>query len=234
MNTEDPRSKAIRYLKQQRDFGVSEIIFTPVTGITAPGHDAETEKKSGRPRLVQLYESTKECLNCPLGHARTKYVFGAGNPDADLMFIGEAPGHDEDMQGIPFVGRAGQLLTKMIEAMGLKREQVFIANILKCRPPNNRDPNTEEVTACISILKKQIEIIRPRFICMLGRIAAQTLLATDSTLGKLRGTLHDWNGSKVLVTYHPSALLRNPNWKKPAWEDLQLLMQMMKISGKDV
>lgn len=138
------------------------------------------------------------------------------------MFIGEAPGADEDAQGVPFVGRAGQLLTRMIEAIKFKRSEVYIGNILKCRPPNNRDPKPEEIEMCEPILLRQIDIIRPKIICALGRISGQTLLRTKATLGALRGKVHDYHGVKFIVTYHPAALLRNPNWKKFAWEDLKM------------
>jgi uracil-DNA glycosylase len=163
------------------------------------------------------------CVRCALGSTRTNFVFGVGNPDADIMFVGEAPGADEDAQGIPFVGRAGQLLTKMIEAMKLSRDDVYIANILKCRPPNNRNPMPAEVSTCIPYLKHQIELLQPRFICALGRVAAQTLLETNEGLGRLRGKPHRFQGVPVVVTYHPAALLRNPNWKRPAWDDLRQL-----------
>jgi uracil-DNA glycosylase family 4 len=164
-----------------------------------------------------------ECMACPLGKSRTRFVFGAGRPDADLMFIGEAPGADEDQQGEPFVGAAGQLLTKIIEAMQLSRDQVYICNILKCRPPNNRDPQAAEIETCEPYLQRQIELIQPRIICTLGRIAAQVLLRTQTSMGKLRGTLHSYQGIPVIATYHPAALLRNPQWKRPTWEDMKWL-----------
>jgi len=225
MTDNNRTSLALQYLRQQQEFGINEIILEPKTT------DIEKNKIDARPALVELYNQVKDCQNCVLGSTRTNFVFGAGNPNAELMFIGEAPGRDEDLQGIPFVGAAGKLLTKMIEAMGLKREDVFIANILKCRPPNNRDPMPKEMTACNSILMQQISIIKPTYICALGRIAAQSLLDTKTPLGKLRGSFHEWNGIRLLVTYHPSALLRNPNWKKPAWEDLQILMKELGLKG---
>ncbi len=150
-------------------------------------------------------------------------VFGEGNPQAELLFVGEAPGADEDLQGRPFVGRAGQLLTKMIEAIGLSREKVYIGNILKCRPPGNRDPLPSEVALCRPYLDQQMEMIDPKVVCALGRIAAQTLLDTSRSLGELRGLVHPFRGRKLLVTYHPAALLRNPHLKRPAWDDLKLL-----------
>ena len=181
------------------------------------------EQTIARKNLQELYDAVRDCLQCPLGKGRTNLVFGEGNPDADIMFIGEAPGADEDAQGKPFVGRAGKLLTRMIEGMKLHREDVYIGNILKCRPPNNRDPQANEIEMCEPILIRQIKIIKPKIICALGRISGQTLLRTKSTLGSLRGTVHDYHGVKFIVTYHPAALLRNPNWKKPAWEDLKLV-----------
>lgn len=162
------------------------------------------------------------CLKCPLGKTRTNFVFGVGNPHADVVVVGEAPGADEDAQGEPFVGRAGQLLNKILDAIQFKREEVFICNILKCRPPNNRDPLPEEIELCEPYLWKQLEIIKPKMILCLGRIAGQALLKTNDTLTALRGKFFDYRGIHLMVTYHPAALLRNPNWKKPAWEDVQM------------
>jgi DNA polymerase len=172
--------------------------------------------------LADLNNQICGCLKCPLGNTRTNFVFGVGNPNADVVVIGEAPGADEDAQGEPFVGRAGQLLNKILEAIKFKREEVFICNILKCRPPNNRDPLPEEIEMCEPYLWKQLEIIKPKMILCLGRIAGQSLLKTNDTLTSLRGKFFDYRGIKLMVTYHPAALLRNPNWKKPAWEDVQL------------
>ncbi len=176
--------------------------------------------------LGELYEAIKDCHRCPLGDTRTHLVFGDGNENADLMLIGEAPGRDEDLSGVPFVGRAGQLLNKILEAIRFKREEVYIANIVKCRPPNNRDPLPSEVEKCEPYLKKQIDIIRPKFILALGRIAGQTLLRTNASLTQLRGKVHNYHGIKLIVTYHPAALLRNPHWKRPAWEDVQFLRKL--------
>jgi DNA polymerase len=172
--------------------------------------------------LAELDNQIHDCLKCPLGHTRKNFVFGVGNPKADVMFIGEAPGADEDAQGEPFVGRAGQLLNKILEAVKLKREEVFICNILKCRPPNNRDPETDEMETCTPYLFKQIDLINPKFIISLGRIAGQWLLQTNESLTSLRGKIHDYRGYRLIITYHPAALLRNPNWKRPAWEDMKM------------
>ena len=176
--------------------------------------------------LSDLNKQICTCMKCALGKTRTKFVFGVGNPDADVLVIGEAPGADEDAQGEPFVGRAGQLLNKILEAVQFKREEVFIANILKCRPPNNRKPLPEETEQCEPYLWKQIELIKPKFILCLGLTAAQTLLRTTESMGQLRQSTHMYRNTPVVVTYHPAALLRNPNWKRPTWEDVQRLRKM--------
>jgi DNA polymerase len=154
-------------------------------------------------------------------------VFGTGNASVPLVFVGEAPGRDEDLQGIPFVGRAGQLLTRIIEAMGLKREDVYICNVLKCRPPNNRDPLPEEVSSCVPYLEQQLDLLKPTVICALGRHSAQTLLARKDPIGKLRGRVFSYRGVKFVPTYHPAALLRNPNLKRTVWEDVQLVRRIL-------
>lgn len=166
------------------------------------------------------------CTKCPLHATRTRTVFGVGHPDADIVFVGEAPGADEDQRGEPFVGRAGQLLTKILQAVGFEREDVFIANVLKCRPPGNRDPLPDEVAHCEPYLLKQLEILEPKIICALGRISAQTLLQTRASLTQLRGKVHDYHGIAMVVTYHPAALLRNPNWKRPTWDDVRRMRQL--------
>jgi uracil-DNA glycosylase family 4 len=166
------------------------------------------------------------CMKCPLGHTRTNFVFGTGNPAATLMIIGEAPGADEDAQGEPFVGRAGQLLNKILEAIGFKREDVYICNILKCRPPGNRKPEVEEVDLCIPYLRKQIALVKPKLILALGLTAAENLLGTTESLGRLRGRVLQYEGTPLMVTYHPAALLRNPNWKRPTWEDVQAVRKL--------
>ena len=163
------------------------------------------------------------CTSCPLREERTQTVFGVGDPDADLVFIGEAPGREEDLQGEPFVGRAGQLLNEILKAIGFRREEVYICNILKCRPPNNRDPEPDEVACCEPFLRRQLAIIEPKLICCLGRVAAQNLLGTRATLGALRETVHSYEGIPVMATFHPAALLRNPHWKRPTWDDVRKL-----------
>jgi len=180
-----------------------------------------------------LEARVSECTRCELHSSRTRTVFGVGNHSADWLVIGEAPGHDEDQQGEPFVGRAGQLLNAMLRAAGLQREQVFIANILKCRPPDNRDPKPEEVACCEPYLLRQIELIRPRLILAVGRIAAQNLLNTQTPIGKLRGEVHQFRdtGIPVIATYHPAYLLRSPTEKRKSWQDLQLALGILREQG---
>lgn len=171
--------------------------------------------------LEELNSRICECQKCPLGKTRTKFVFGVGNPNADAMLIGEAPGADEDKQGEPFVGRAGKLLNDILAAINFKRDEVYIANILKCRPPGNRDPQPFEMETCMPYLHKQIELINPKIILCLGRVASNGLLNKKLSLGVLRENIYEFNGIKVMATYHPAALLRNPNWKRGCWEDVQ-------------
>jgi DNA polymerase len=171
--------------------------------------------------LDSLYEMIHECQKCALGATRANFVFGVGNPNADLMLIGEAPGAEEDKQGIPFVGRAGRLLTDILKAIDFEREDVYIANILKCRPPQNRDPLPSEREQCFPYLMKQMEIIKPKVILCLGRIAANALLMKNESLTRLREDDYSINNIKVFITYHPAALLRNPNWKRGCWEDVK-------------
>ncbi len=183
---------------------------------------------NNHPELKAFYEDIRGCTQCALGASRKNFVFGMGNPEAEVMFVGEAPGADEDEQGLPFVGRAGRLLDKMLFAIGLTRNDVYIANVLKCRPPRNRDPLPDEVVVCEPYLKQQIEIIKPRLIVALGRIAAQVLLKTDMPLGKLRHTMHNYNAIPFIVTYHPAALLRNSQWKIHTWQDLKMIRDFLK------
>jgi uracil-DNA glycosylase family 4 len=191
------------------------------------------EKWNSAATLADLNTQICNCMNCGLGKTRTKFVFGVGNVNADLLVIGEAPGADEDKQGEPFVGRAGQLLNKILEAVNFKREEVYIANILKCRPPENRRPNPGEVEQCEPYLWKQIELIKPKFILCLGLTAAQTLLKTEESLTSLRASVHNYHGVPTYVTYHPAALLRNPNWKRPTWEDVQRLRKAYDDAKKE-
>lgn len=176
--------------------------------------------------LSQFNHEIQTCTKCSLGETRTNFVFGVGNPNADLMFVGEAPGEKEDLAGIPFVGRAGKLLDDILKAIQLSREDVYIANVLKCRPPENRDPNKSEIELCEPYLLKQIELIKPKLLVALGRISAMTLLRTKDSLTAMRGQVFDYHGTDLVATYHPAALLRNPNWKRPAWEDFKKIRAM--------
>jgi len=179
--------------------------------------------------LADIRSDLEGCRRCNLSSDRNHIVFGEGHPDARLVFIGEGPGYEEDKQGQPFVGPAGQLLTKIIAAMGLTREQVYIGNIVKCRPPGNRNPAPEEISACLPFLERQLAAIQPEFICALGKFAAQTLLQTDLSISRLRGRLHSHGAVRVLPTYHPAYLLRNPARKRDVWEDIKTLMRAMEL-----
>ncbi len=183
-------------------------------------------------KMAQLQEQIKNCQNCKLSSLRTNIVFGEGNLNAELFFVGEAPGENEDLQGKPFVGKAGILLTKIINAMNLSREEVYIGNIIKCRPPKNRDPENDEIDACINIILAQIDIIKPKIICTLGRVSSKTLLATDEKISKLRGKFYDFRGIKLMPTFHPAHLLHHPESKKPVWEDMQMIMKELSIPLK--
>lgn len=179
----------------------------------------------------QLERSVAGCTKCELHGSRTQTVFGVGSRNADLLIIGEAPGRDEDLQGEPFVGRAGQLLNAMLAAIGLRRQQVYIANILKCRPPNNRDPRPEEAAACNPWLQQQIELIQPAVILALGRVAAHNLLNTEQSLAALRNRQHDYAGIPLIVSYHPAYLLRKPGEKRKSWQDLKRVRAMINSHG---
>ena len=174
-------------------------------------------------KLDEYLNSIKDCLECPLGKTRKNIVLGMGNPNADIVFVGEAPGKQEDLQGLPFVGRSGKLLDKMLFSIDLSRDDVYILNVLECRPPDNRDPSKIEIEKCEPYLKKQLKIIKPKLIVALGRISAMTILRTKESLTNMRNQIFDYEGIDFLVTYHPAALLRNPNFKKYAWEDFKLI-----------
>jgi DNA polymerase len=189
---------------------------------TVPGAAAKTADSAERgAQIAALAGTVAGCTRCRLCEGRNKVVFGTGNPDAELMLIGEGPGAEEDRQGLPFVGPAGELLNKIIQAIDLKREDVYIANIVKCRPPGNRDPQPDEVAACRGFLEKQIALVQPRVLVALGRVAAQTLLGNETPIGRMRGRWYRIQGVPAMVTYHPAALLRNQALKRPTWEDMQ-------------
>jgi DNA polymerase len=216
MNTEQQEmiSRIKLYLNLERESGMEEYFFSAPPDVRSASGGAKGE-------LASLAKRMASCRRCDLHRTRHNVVFGSGSPEAKLMFIGEAPGEDEDLQAMPFVGRAGQLLTKIIEAMGLKREDVFIANILKCRPPNNRTPLPTEILECEENVRRQVEIIKPAVICTLGKFASQTLLRTQTPISALRGKFQEYNGIKVMPTFHPAYLLRNPEDKKLVWADMK-------------
>ena len=189
-----------------------------------------TRAGGGRETLEDIQRDLGDCVRCRLAEKRRHIVFGQGDPSARLVFVGEGPGRDEDVRGVPFVGPAGRLLTKIIEAMKLDREQVYICNIVKCRPPNNRNPEPDEIETCIPFLKRQLAAIEPEFVCALGAVAAQSLLETGAPISRLRGRIHEIEGLKVMPTYHPSYLLRNPSAKRDVWSDVQIIMREMVLA----
>jgi DNA polymerase len=196
-----------------RDLGIQELF---VSAPTAPDLVA-----GSMPDLASLERFLAGCPRCKLSRSRSRIVFGEGNRNADLLFVGEAPGREEDEQGLPFVGAAGQLLTKIIEAIGMKREEVYIVNTVRCRPPDNRDPEKDEIAACRPFLEEQIRLVEPRAIVTLGSFAAQAILGTDEPISKVRGRWHLAHGVRVMPTFHPAFLLRSPKHKRDVWEDMQ-------------
>lgn len=193
----------------------------------APAAYAGADEIRSLPTLAAVREVALGCPRCRLAETRGQVVFGEGNPDADVLIVGEAPGAEEDRSGRPFVGRAGKLLDLLLTSVGLPREQVYVCNVLKCRPPGNRDPQADEVEACSPYLLRQVELVKPRAIAAFGTFAAQTLLGTTTPIGRLRGRVHEYHGVPLVPTYHPAALLRSPAWVRPTWEDLQRLRQLL-------
>ena len=219
------RRLVVQQLKSLRNAGVEQL---PKVETTSPMTSLDNEQPESQ--LEILSQEVAKCTRCDeLVENRTQTVFGVGNPHARLCFFGEAPGADEDRQGEPFVGRAGKLLDNIITACTLRREDVYILNTVKCRPPGNRNPSTDEVTNCRPFFERQLELIRPEFICCLGSVAAMTLLETNTSIGRMRGQFFQWRDSQVLATYHPAYLLRNPSAKKDVWQDMQMLMKAMGI-----
>jgi len=204
------RRALIQYLELLKQSGVRQL-YRP-----------QSDKQKQLDNLATAYSN---CTKCPLAEGRIKLVYGEGSPDALAMLIGEGPGEQENLSGRPFVGAAGQLLDKMLAAINIRREDVYIANIVKCRPPGNRNPSNEERLACMPYLVEQIQIIQPKILLVMGLVAAQSLFGNQETLGWHREKTHEFLGIPAFVTYHPAALLRNPNWKRPAWEDLQLFQK---------
>jgi uracil-DNA glycosylase len=215
-----PSLSGVTEVPQPGMLGVPGVADVPGVPMTIARSAAEV--------LTVIRDDIGDCTRCKLhGLGRTQIVFGVGNPTADLMFVGEAPGADEDIQGVPFVGRAGQLLTKMIEAMGFTRDEVYIANVLKCRPPGNRNPEPDEIATCEPFLFRQLASIDPKVVIALGAFAARTLLKTDAPISRLRGRVFEYRGAKLIPTFHPSFLLRSPGYKREAWDDLKLALSVL-------
>jgi len=200
--------------------------------IQVPSGPSLFEERIENDSLERIRADIGDCTRCKLHKARTNIVFGVGNPKAELVFVGEGPGHDEDVQGEPFVGRAGKLLTQMIEAMGLERKDVYICNVVKCRPPENRLPERDEIEICSPFLLRQLAAIQPKVVCCLGACSAQTLLQTNQGISRFRGEWFDFRGAKLIATYHPAYLLRNPNAKGEVWKDLQKVMAVLGLKPK--
>ena len=231
------RDDLIEHLKFAKELGVPGVSSDPSwrdrerRAVEGPTTTPMIISLTPADALAAVRADIGDCTRCKLHSlGRTQIVFGVGNPDADLMFVGEAPGADEDEQGIPFIGRAGQLLTKIIEAIEIKREDVYIANVIKCRPPQNRNPEPDEVATCEPFLFKQIDAIKPKVIVALGKFGAQTLLRTLEPISKLRGRVFEYRGSKLIPTFHPAYLLRNPSSKREVWEDMKLVRKLLSES----
>src|SRR5689334_6183758 len=244
----DLKKSLIERLSYYRDLGIYDLYRRPVEvadeleqdqEITAAGNQVSEIPRSVAPdqpaskdpqaALAAIREDLGDCTRCRLHkQGRKQIVFGVGNPHADLMFVGEAPGRDEDIQGVPFVGRAGQKLTQIIEAIGLKREDVYIANVIKCRPPENRNPEPDEVANCEPFLFRQVDTIKPKVIVALGTFAARSLLKTDAPISRLRGRVYDYRGAQLVPTFHPAYLLRNPGCRRDVWEDMKKVRSLLK------
>lgn len=224
------RSMGVRLVARPAEQGLPAAAAPPVKpAIEIPEiRSLFTPQTSGIESLEGIRTDLGDCRRCKLAPMRKHIVFGSGNPNADLMFVGEAPGADEDEQGMPFVGRAGQLLTRIIQAIEMRREDVYICNVLKCRPPGNRAPESDEVAACRGFVMRQVASVRPRVICALGTYAAQALLGTKDSIGRLRGHFIDFHGAKLMATFHPAYLLRNPAEKRKVWEDVQKIRDYLR------
>jgi uracil-DNA glycosylase family 4 len=226
--SEDPGQELRALLGHLKEWlGFQERLGWPGTTESEESWPLKGEKMTAAPTLAEIREEMGDCRRCKLWRFRTNLVFGEGSPHAQLMFIGEAPGEEEDLQGRPFVGAAGQLLNNLLNKLGLRREEVYITNVVKSRPPNNRDPEADEIAACFPFLQKQIRAIRPKVIVALGRIAAQTLLNTRAPLTRLRGRWYKYEDIPVMPTFHPSYLLRFPKERQKTWEDMQQVMERL-------
>jgi DNA polymerase len=225
-------SRDARWQRREADAQANREAAQAATPEPDPGAVPVTLSRSTAEALAAIRDDLGDCTRCKLHtQGRKQIVFGVGNPRAEIMFVGEAPGADEDVQGVPFVGRAGQLLTKMIAAMGFAREDVYIANVLKCRPPGNRNPEPDEIEMCEPFLFRQLASVEPKVVIALGAFAARTLLETDDPISRLRGRVFEFRGAKLIPTFHPSFLLRSPGYKRDAWEDLK---KALAILGRDV
>jgi len=229
------KNQLLAHLEYLKEIGVEYSQPLPAAHFTPPISNADGDSMNPQNELNALWEKKVDgCTRCKLSECgRNKIVFGEGSATADIMFIGEGPGRDEDLQGRPFVGRAGKKLTEIIEAMKLSRDDVYIANIVKCRPPGNRNPEADEVTSCIPFLHKQIEIIKPKVICALGSVSAQTLLEVDTPISKMRGQFFEFHGVPLMPTFHPAYLLRNytPETRRKVWNDMQKIMD--RLEGRE-
>jgi uracil-DNA glycosylase len=226
-----PKTVLKPYFQKPAPAAPPKVVPLPLPAAPGPSLFDAGDKIVGD-TILRIREDLGECTRCKLHKHRHTIVFGDGNPKAELVFVGEGPGADEDAQGLPFVGRAGKLLTQMIEAMGLQRKDVYICNVVKCRPPENRTPEDDEITTCSPFLLRQLEVISPKVIVCLGAVAARTLLKTNRGISQFRGQWLDYRGSKLMATYHPAYLLRNPNAKGEVWKDLQKVMALLGLRAK--
>ena len=228
----DPAWRSRESATAPANFVIPPVADVPQVHMRDPSAQPMAFVKSSETLADVRLDVGDDCQRCKLHTlGRTKIVFGVGDPAADLMFIGEAPGADEDLQGVPFIGKAGQLLTKIIEAIEITRDQVYIANVIKCRPPGNRNPEPDEVETCEPFLFRQIDVIKPRVIVTLGKFATQSLLRSEEAISKLRGRVFDYRGAKLVPTFHPAYLLRNPSSKREVWEDMKLVRSLLTTPG---
>ena len=221
------REQLTEHLRFFEELGVEGVSRDPRWRRRGAAEPVATTLSSAGETLDDIRRDLGECTRCKLHAGRTTLVFGVGNPDADLVFVGEGPGRDEDLQGVPFVGRAGQLLTKIIASIGLTRDEVYIANVVKCRPPGNRNPEPDEVQICEPFLFRQLDRIRPRVVVALGAFAVRTLLGTSQAISRLRGQVYDYRGAKLVPTFHPAFLLRSPDRKRDVWEDMKRVRALL-------
>ena len=221
------REQLTEHLRFFEELGVEGVSRDPRWRRRGAAEPLATTSSPAGETLDDIRRDLGECTRCKLHAGRTTLVFGVGNPDADLVFVGEGPGRDEDLQGVPFVGRAGQLLTKIIASIGLTRDEVYIANVVKCRPPGNRNPEPDEVQTCEPFLFQQLDVIRPRVVVALGAFAVRTLLHSEQSISRLRGQVFDYRGAKLVPTFHPAFLLRSPDRKRDVWEDMKKVRALL-------